>query len=119
MKAYQKIFDFSQNVLEFYFNRYRRGLETCPKAKTSKSGHAIFFSFFRRVRGTSMTQRRVKNARVHFWTFSPVSVKSRIKILFFLPVCGFVFSFLNYLFLKFRPIQTLVQPKGVRCYLFR
>ena len=28
-------------------NRYRRGLETCPQAKTSKSGHAIFFSFFR------------------------------------------------------------------------
>ena len=27
-------------------NRYRRGLETCPQAKTSKSGHAIFFSFF-------------------------------------------------------------------------
>ena len=24
----------------------RRGLETCPQAKTSKSGHAIFFSFF-------------------------------------------------------------------------
>ena len=28
------------------FNRYRRGLETCPQAETSKSGHAIFFSFF-------------------------------------------------------------------------
>ena len=56
------------------FNRYRRGLETCPQAKTSKSGHAIFFSFFRRVRATSMTQHRVENTRVHFWTFSPVSV---------------------------------------------
>ena len=31
-------------------NRYRRVLETCPQAKTSKSGHAIFYSFFRRVR---------------------------------------------------------------------
>ena len=30
--------------------------------------------FFRRVRATSMTQRRVGNTRVHFWTFSPVSV---------------------------------------------
>ena len=60
---------------KFEFNRYRRGLETCPQAKTSKSGHAIFFSFFRRVRATSMTQRRVKNTRVHFWKFSPVSVK--------------------------------------------
>ena len=26
-------------------NRYRRGLETCAQAKTSKSGHAIFFFF--------------------------------------------------------------------------
>ena len=31
--------------------------------------------FFRRVPATSMTQRRVENTRVHFWTFSPVSVK--------------------------------------------
>ena len=31
--------------------------------------------FFRRVRATSMTQRRVQNTRVHFWTFLPVSVK--------------------------------------------
>ena len=30
--------------------------------------------FFRRVRATSMTQRRVENTPVHFWTFSPVSV---------------------------------------------
>ena len=38
-------------------------LETCPQAKTSKSGRPIFFLFFRRVRAT-------------FWTFSPVSVKT-------------------------------------------
>ena len=25
--------------------RYRRGLETCPQAKTSNSGHAFFFFF--------------------------------------------------------------------------
>ena len=31
--------------------------------------------FFPRVQATSMTQRRVENTRVHFWTFSPVSVK--------------------------------------------
>ena len=42
-----------------------RFLETCQQAKTSKSGQAIFF-FFRRVRATSMTQRRVENTRVHF-----------------------------------------------------
>ena len=30
--------------------------------------------FFWRVRATSMTQRRFENTRVHFWTFSAVSV---------------------------------------------
>ena len=39
----------------------------------------IFFSIFRRVQATSMTQRRVENTRVHFWTFSPVSV-NELKI---------------------------------------
>ena len=33
--------------------------------------------FFRRIRATSLTQHRVENTRVHFWTFSPVSVKSK------------------------------------------
>ena len=37
----------------------------------------IFSSpFFGLVRPTSMTQRRVENSCVHFWTFSSVSVKS-------------------------------------------
>ena len=58
-------------------NRYRRGLETCPQANLAKVGHAIFFSFFfRRVRATSMTQRRVENTRVHFGTFLPISVRT-------------------------------------------
>ena len=70
-----KTFDF-RNGCKNEFNRYRRGLETCPQAKTSKSGHAILFFFFRRVRAPSMTQRWVENTRFHFWTFSPVSVKS-------------------------------------------
>ena len=48
----------------------------CPKVDAS-----IFFSFFRRFRATSMTQRRVENARVHFWTFSPVSVKMKVRII--------------------------------------
>ena len=56
-------------------NRYRRGLETCPRAKTFKSGNAVFSFFSDLLRATSMTQRRVENSRVHFWTFSPVSVK--------------------------------------------
>ena len=37
----------------------------------------VFSSFFRRVRATSMTQRRVEIRRVHFWTFSPMSVETR------------------------------------------
>ena len=78
--SYSKISDF-RFITDI--NRYRRGLETFRQAKTSKSGHAIFFSFFRRVRTTSMAQRRVENTRVHFRTFSFVSVKSlknRIKM---------------------------------------
>ena len=59
------------------FGRFRPGLETCVQAKTSKSGHAMFFSFFRRIRATSMTQHRVENTRVHFWTFSPVLVNPK------------------------------------------
>ena len=62
-------------------NRYRRGLETCPQAKTSKSGHAISSLFSRRVRATSITQRRVENTRVHFWTVSPKSVNVKSKTL--------------------------------------
>ena len=49
-----------------------------PRRKRPKVDARILFSFFRRVRATSMTQRRVENTRVHFWTFSPVSVKSFI-----------------------------------------
>ena len=48
-----------------FFNRRKR-----PKVDT------LFSSFFfRRVRATSMTQRRVEKTRVHFLTFSPVSIK--------------------------------------------
>ena len=54
-------------------DRYRRALETCPQAKTSESGHAIFF---RRVWATIMTQRRVEHTRVHFRTFLPVAVNN-------------------------------------------
>ena len=74
------VFQFSAYDLKLCdLNRYRRGLETCPQAKTSKSGREYFVLFFRRVRATSMTQRRVENTRVRFWTFSPVSVKIEIK----------------------------------------
>ena len=43
----------------------------------------LFFSlFFRRVRATSMTQRRVENSGVHFWTLSPVSAKGSESFVF-------------------------------------
>ena len=73
-RCFNRVWGFRSPNLFLRLNRYRQGLETCPQAKTSKSGHAIFFSFFRRVRATSMTQRGVENTHVHFWTFSPVSV---------------------------------------------
>ena len=60
-KIYRKLIRIRKNKFaQTFLNRYRRELETCPQAKTSKSGHAVFFSFFRRVQATSMTQRRVK-----------------------------------------------------------
>ena len=65
---------FKSNFTEFEINQYRRGLETCPQGETSKSGREYFLLFFRRVRATSMTQRRVENTRVHFGANSPVSV---------------------------------------------
>ena len=48
--------------------------------KWTQRHHAIFFSFFRRIRATSVTQRRVENTRVHIWTFSPVSAKVRLLL---------------------------------------
>ena len=56
MKSYFNVLNI-QFLTICSFNRYRRGLETCTQAKTFKSGHAIFFLFFRRVRATSMTQK--------------------------------------------------------------
>ena len=38
------IFNLSAPVC-YKINRYSRGLETCPQAKTSESGHGIFFFF--------------------------------------------------------------------------
>ena len=42
-------------------NRYRRGLETCPQANMAKMSTLFSSLFFRRVRATSMTQRRAEN----------------------------------------------------------
>ena len=50
------------------------------RRKRPKVDANFFFSFFGRVRATSMTQRRVENTRVHFWTFSPVSVNSSLLL---------------------------------------
>ena len=68
-------------------NRYRRGLETCPQSNLTESGREYFLLFLRRIRATSMTQRRVENIRVHFWTFSPVSVNTHgYQSLFYSPI---------------------------------
>ena len=66
-----------KKVIKLSIKRYRRGLETFPQAKTSKSGREYFSSFFRHVRATSRYQRQVENTRVHFWTFLPVSVNAQ------------------------------------------
>ena len=49
---------------------------------STKVDASIFF-FFRRVRATSVTQRRVENSRVHFGADSPVSVKLNFEPLIF------------------------------------
>ena len=50
-----------------FFNRYRRGLETCPQEKNVHKWTRYFLLFF-----FDASERRVENTRVHFWTFSPV-----------------------------------------------
>ena len=53
------------------------------RRKRPKVDTLFSFLFFRRVRATSMTQRRVENTRVHFGANSPVSVKYLTKALIF------------------------------------
>ena len=48
------------------------------RSKVIAAPSRYFLLFFRRVRATTMSQRRVENNRVHFSTFSPVSVKLRV-----------------------------------------
>ena len=52
-------------------NRYRRGLELVHRRKRQNVETLFSSLFFRR----GLSQRRVENTRVDFWTFSPVSVK--------------------------------------------
>ena len=73
-----KVLNPLKNIIELYnyykelktgfekLNRYRRGLETCPEAKTSESGHAIISSFFPTRPSPKYTG--------HFVPFSLVSV---------------------------------------------
>ena len=58
----------------FPLNGYKRGIETCPQVNLHQSGREYFLLFFRRVRATSMTQRRVEHTRIHLGANSPVSV---------------------------------------------
>ena len=53
-------------------NRYRRGLETCPQAKTSKSGREYFRLGTESYSSLGRVGKKRRNERVHFWTFSPV-----------------------------------------------
>ena len=58
------------------------------RRKRPKVDASIFLLlFFRRVRATSMTQRRVENTRVHFWTYSPVSINPQKSHLIFKEHC--------------------------------
>ena len=45
------------------------------RRKSPKVDTLFSYLSFRRFRATSTSQRRVENTRVHFWTFSPGSVK--------------------------------------------
>ena len=56
------------------------------RRKRSEVDASIFVFFFRRVRATSMTQRRVEKTRVHFWMLSPVSVNIQEFRKFFIPL---------------------------------
>ena len=65
-------------------NRYRRGLKTCRQAKTSKSGQAIFFSFFPTRPSDeydSAPSRKYSRPLLDskIWTFSKISYYLKIK----------------------------------------
>ena len=54
------------------------GSKLVHRRKRPKVDASIFLLFFRHVRATSRTRRRVENTGVHFWTFSPVSVNDQV-----------------------------------------
>ena len=71
---------FKQRLILYIFDLYfltdtGKDSKLVHRQKRPKVDAIIFLSFFRRGRATSMTQSRVENTRVHFWTFSPVPVK--------------------------------------------
>ena len=67
---------YSGQFLERFFTLTDTGEDSQLVHRRKRPKVDTLFSsfFFQRVRATSMTQRRVENTRVHFWTFSPVSV---------------------------------------------
>ena len=72
-------------------NRYRRGLETCPQARTSKRRHAIFFSFF-----SDAPERRVwlsAESKILASTFGR-SRLDRLRSIFLKIICHY--SLMNY-----------------------
>ena len=62
-------------IIILYFNRYRRGLETCPQANLVQSVQAIFFFFFPPRPSDEYDSAPSRNHTAHFGAFSPVSVK--------------------------------------------
>ena len=78
------------NLVGFKIQHLALSTDTCEnsklvqrrkRSKVNAAPPRFFLLVFRRVRAASMTQRRVENTRVHFWTSSPVSVKIKLELL--------------------------------------
>ena len=74
----KKVSEKNQNCKSYFkvpFNRYRRGLKTCPQANLVQSVQAIFFFFFPPHPSEEYDSAPSRNYTAHFGPFSPVSVK--------------------------------------------
>ena len=72
--------------------------------------------FFQRVRATRMTQHRVENTRVHFWTFSPVSeiyghLKLNLNFKCYSIILIFTLTLNQYLIYLFRQLDFRIFDK--------
>ena len=71
---------FCRCLLKLYVNRYRRGLETCPKANLVQCVQAIFFFFFPPRPSYEYDSAPSRNYTAYFGPFSPVLVKLSLKL---------------------------------------